>query len=231
MKKLVLVFIVVIVFLSLSSYAQRAKSRARLGVKTERQVRRSVRTLNRQIANYRRQIMTIQQKDRGLIKRLKYQPQLAGTLKQDSTLLANLRSKVNVLEDQVFSLLSSSVALGDQEYIDLRGDATNIADAYLTISYAKREGERHYSSMMDTAVIINRWHRAVTVKVTGPNGFQYNTVLETDQKVRFEAPYIGFYNVTFCDGHSTVSVSKKKDPRAKSVYEGKEVAFFAITFK
>lgn len=228
MRKLFLLFLLVMSAIVVSTSVYGQKSKIYTGDKSAREIKRSCQIFSDQIADYRDQIKDLNKQNERLLIRSNTNNNLLtercyAKINQNDSMISLYNKRISFLEEQANQFVAVAVGKDEQNYTDLRGKPMEVANARLLTAYADKmsSGDKSMSAVeMDEndntslrGVIVNQWHQRVTAKVTGPGNFYREFDLDArNGKAVFKLPFPGNYTTTFYSAYESKSITKPVGP-------------------
>lgn len=238
MKNSVLFLLVMLVVATISTssvYAQ--KSKAYSGDKASRIINKSQESFKSLVEDLKEQQAKLEKRRDKMAKKPDY---YAALLVETDSLIKVYQTKIMNLEDQMVASITVAASKDQENRVELKSrNATEFADAYLTIKYADNLSANNGSAQANansgkqlTGMVENTtYDNPVIVTVTGPANFRREFTLGAKAKSpEFELPAIGNYTAYFVSGRNrTACVTKKAGPNIV-YYDGATPLDFKATF-
>lgn len=236
MKKLSVLFVLVMLAIAVSTNVSAQKSKAYSGDKSSRIITKSQESFKSLVADLKEQQAKLEKKRDKMAKKPDY---YAALLVETDSLIKVYQTKIMSLEDQMVASVTAAVSKDSENRIELKGrNVTEFADAYLTIKYAdnlsaNNGGATNANSGKQLMGMVENttYDNPVVVTVTGPANFRREFTLGARAKSPvFELPVIGNYTAYFISGKNREACITKKAGPNIVYYDGATALDFKATF-
>jgi hypothetical protein len=238
MKNLSVLFVLVMLTVVVSAnFCSAQRSKAYSGDKSSRIITKSQESFKSLVEDLKEQQAKLEKRRDKMAKKPDY---YAALLVETDSLIKVYQTKIMSLEDQMVASVTAAVNKDEENRVELKSrNATEFADAYLTIKYADNlsannggaQANANSGKQLMGMVENTTYDNPVVVTVTGPANFRREFTLGAKSKSpAFELPAIGNYTAYFISGRNrTACVTKKAGPNIV-YYDGATPLDFKATF-